>query len=51
MRSFNSPAAFSVKVKATMLDGFTPSLALSRRMATMRWEMTWVLPDPAQAMI
>ena len=43
MRSFSSAAAFSVKVNATTLRGSTPGCAGS---FAMRWEMTWVLPEP-----
>src|SRR5262249_32396177 len=47
-RSFSSAAAFSVNVNAMTLRGSTPGWA---KIAAIRWEMTWVLPDPAQAMI
>ena len=47
-RSFSSAAAFSVNVNAMTLRGLTPGWA---RIAAIRWEMTCVLPDPAQAMI
>ena len=47
MRSFSSAAAFSVKVKATIDSGASPS---AKSEAT-RWDTTSVLPDPAAAMI
>jgi hypothetical protein len=51
MRSFNSPEAFSVKVNATMLAGFTPAALFDWRISTIRRDITCVLPEPAQAMI
>ena len=47
-RSFSSAAAFSVNVNATMSFGSTPG---SRRISTIRSEITWVFPDPAHATI
>jgi hypothetical protein len=47
MRAFSDSAAFSVNVKATIAFGRTPSASRS----TTRWEMTSVLPEPAEAMI
>ena len=48
MRSFNSAAAFSVNVNAMTLRGSTPGRL---RISATRCEMTWVFPEPAQAMI
>ncbi len=48
VRFFSSAAAFSVKVNATTFSGRTPG---RRRISTIRWEMTCVLPDPAHAMM
>ena len=47
-RSLSSAAAFSVNVNATMFFGSTSG---RRRISTIRCEITWVLPDPAQATI
>ena len=46
--SLSSAAAFSVNVNATTFRGSTPG---SDRIDAIRWEMTWVFPEPAQAMI
>ena len=48
MRSFSSAAAFSVKVNAMTLRGSTPGCL---RISAIRCEITWVLPEPAHAMI
>jgi len=48
IRNFISSAAFSVKVNATTFRGSTPG---SDRIDAIRWEMTWVFPEPAHAMI
>ena len=37
-----------MNVNATTFRGSTPG---SARIAAIRWEMTWVFPDPAHAMI
>jgi hypothetical protein len=39
------------KVNATMFSGLMPADFFDSRMLTIRREITWVLPDPAQAII
>ena len=49
MRSFNSAAAFSVNVNATMFRGSKPPFAPGVRSWTTRLATTSVFPEPAQA--